>query len=133
MFSNKDKVVISLLAFSLTISIVLNVIQRTETKTNINIPETMTTNAEHQFDSIAAFISNHRDSILQQFTNPRYDLNSITGPQLEEIPGIGPVLAERILQFKKQIGKFSDLNQLKKVKGIGEQKFAQIIHYLYIR
>ena len=45
---------------------------------------------------------------------------------LEALPGIGPVMAKRIVEYRQQNGPFSSLEDLKKVRGIGEVKFSRL-------
>jgi competence ComEA-like helix-hairpin-helix protein len=54
------------------------------------------------------------------------NLNTATVDTLDNLPGIGPTLAERIIAYRKQIGRFKSVEQLKNVKGIGDKKFADI-------
>ncbi len=55
------------------------------------------------------------------------DLNAATAEQLEELPGIGPVLAEAILAERERRGGFRDVVELRDVRGIGDQRFADIV------
>lgn len=48
------------------------------------------------------------------------DLNRATVEELQELPGIGPVLAERIVAFREEHGPFRSLEDLLQVPGIGE-------------
>ena len=54
------------------------------------------------------------------------DLNRATEQDLERLPGIGHVLAARIVEYRAVQGAFSDIEQLRRVKGIGKKKFEQI-------
>ena len=54
------------------------------------------------------------------------DLNSATLAQLQQLPGVGPVLAQHILDWRTQHGRFARVDQLNDVTGIGEVKFAQL-------
>jgi competence protein ComEA len=56
----------------------------------------------------------------------KVNLNTATAGQLEELPGIGPVLAQRIVDYRTQHGPFRSVRDLLKVEGIGEKKFASI-------
>jgi competence protein ComEA len=49
------------------------------------------------------------------------DLNTATAAQLEELPGIGPVLAERILDWRTAHQRFTSVDELLEVPGIGEK------------
>ncbi len=56
----------------------------------------------------------------------KLNINRATTDELEALPGIGVVLAQRILLWREQNGNFSSIEQLMDVKGIGETKFAAI-------
>jgi competence protein ComEA len=54
------------------------------------------------------------------------DLNSATVDQLQTLPGIGPVLAQHIVDYRTQHGPFASVDALQQVSGIGPSKFAQL-------
>ena len=54
------------------------------------------------------------------------NLNTATQAELEELPGIGPVLASAILTERDRRGGFRSVNELRSVRGIGEQRFADL-------
>lgn len=54
------------------------------------------------------------------------DLNSATSAQLEDLPGVGPVLAQRIVDWRTEHGRFTTVDELNEVSGIGEKIFAQL-------
>ena len=54
------------------------------------------------------------------------DLNSATTEQLEELPGVGEVLAARIAEFRTAHGGFTSVDQLQQVTGIGPRKYEEI-------
>ncbi len=60
------------------------------------------------------------------------DLNTANTKSLIRLPGIGPITAEKIINYRKLKGKFTSLDELLKVKGIGNVKFSKIKKYLYI-
>jgi len=58
------------------------------------------------------------------------DLNTATVIQLDSLPGIGPVLAERIIKYKAGLGGFFDVQQLKEIYGLPPEILEKIIPYL---
>jgi competence protein ComEA len=56
----------------------------------------------------------------------RIDLNAASADQLDGLPGIGPVTVQRILDWRTRNGRFSQVEQLREVEGIGERRFAQL-------
>ncbi|WP_433439785.1 helix-hairpin-helix domain-containing protein [Nonomuraea sp. CA-141351] len=54
------------------------------------------------------------------------DLNSATTAQLEQLPGVGEVLAARIIEFRDSHGGFTTVEQLREVSGIGPRKFDEL-------
>lgn len=54
------------------------------------------------------------------------DLNTATAEDLEKLPGIGPALAERILEYRQQAGRFTKIEELMNVRGIGERSFLNL-------
>ncbi|NMB11577.1 MAG: helix-hairpin-helix domain-containing protein [Firmicutes bacterium] len=54
------------------------------------------------------------------------NLNTASIQELMSLPGIGPVLAGRIVEYRKEQGAFIDIEQLLEVKGIGARTLAQL-------
>jgi competence protein ComEA len=54
------------------------------------------------------------------------NLNTATAAQLEELPGVGPVLAQRIIDWRTEHGRFASVDELGEVSGIGEKIFAAL-------
>ena len=59
-------------------------------------------------------------------TKPALNLNTATQDQLESLPGIGPKVAERILEYRTKSGGFKRVEDLMNVKGIGEKSFLKL-------
>ena len=60
------------------------------------------------------------------------NLNTATQAQLEQLPGVGPVTAQKILAWRDQHGKFTSANELQEVDGIGPKTFAQLEPYVTV-
>jgi competence protein ComEA len=56
----------------------------------------------------------------------KVNINSATAQQLESLPGVGPKLAARIVEYRQKAGGFKSAQELMNVKGIGEKNFEKI-------
>jgi len=54
------------------------------------------------------------------------DLNAATLDELQDLPGVGPVLAQRIVDWRTANGRFNSVDELQEVSGIGEQRLADL-------
>lgn len=62
----------------------------------------------------------------------RFDLNRAERTDLEQIPGVGPKLAQAIVDHRSEKGQFHTLDQLRDVKGIGPATFDKVRAYLRV-
>jgi competence protein ComEA len=56
----------------------------------------------------------------------KVNLNTATLAQLDSLPGVGPVLAQRILDHRAQHGAFRSVSELRQVDGIGDARYEQL-------
>jgi competence protein ComEA len=54
------------------------------------------------------------------------DINRATITQLDTLPGIGPVTAQRIIDYRTKVGRINSIDELKKISGLGGSKFEEI-------
>lgn len=62
----------------------------------------------------------------------RVNLNTANSSQLETLPGIGPVLAGRIIEYRQENGSFQRIEDIKKVSGIGDTRYNDLKDHLTI-
>jgi competence protein ComEA len=62
----------------------------------------------------------------KRFYQGSLDVNRATEQDFDSLPGIGPKLAERIMEYRQSVGAFHSLDELRAVKGIGNKKFERI-------
>lgn len=65
--------------------------------------------------------------------NGKVNINTATQNELEDLPGIGPSIASRIIEYREQNGKFNKIEDLQNVKGIGDAKFNNIKEYVMVQ
>jgi len=87
----------------------------------------------HQSTSVetdSVQVENSRSSSVST-QNCRIDINSAGPDALQDLVGIGPVTAEKIIDYRRKHGKFNVINELIRIKGIGEKKLEQIRPFIY--
>jgi competence protein ComEA len=65
-------------------------------------------------------------------TPEKIDVNRATSAELESLPGVGPSLAQRILDYRKEHGPFQRIEDLMNVQGIGEKNFLRIREHVTV-
>ena len=60
------------------------------------------------------------------------NINEADQAHLEQLPGIGPVLAERIIAYREEQGGFDTIEEMTKVSGIGETTFVELEPYITV-
>lgn len=68
-----------------------------------------------------------------QGVNQKVNINQAGQEELQELPGIGPALAMQIIEYRNTNGKFSKIEDLQNVKGIGDAKFNNIKEYVTVK
>ncbi len=80
--------------------------------------------AERLSDGQMIFIGNAQS--LEISSDPRINLNLATETELDSLPGVGPVMAGRIIAWRETNQKFHSIEELQEVPGIGPKVFANL-------
>jgi competence protein ComEA len=90
----------------------------------INLARVLNDGEQIYVDSTVVNSSGQR--VSKKVATGPININRATLRQLDSLDGIGPVIAGRIIQYRKKNGSFLTIDDLQKVSGIGAAKFAQI-------
>lgn len=66
-------------------------------------------------------------------SNNKININKASQTELETIPGVGPSTALKIINYRKENGNFSKIDDIKNVSGIGDSKFNNIKNYITVK
>jgi competence protein ComEA len=80
--------------------------------------------AERLSDGQMIFIGNAQS--MQLSSDPRFNLNLATESDLDSLPGVGPVMAGRIIAWRESNQRFHSIEELQEVPGIGPKVFANL-------
>ncbi len=92
-------------------------------------------NSESSSESIEIIKSNNvdieknaksKDFVNSKKNNSKVNINTANQTELETLPGIGTATALKIINYRKENGKFKNVEDIKNVKGIGDSKFNNI-------
>ena len=90
----------------------------------INLARVLNDGEQIYVDTTVVNSSGHR--VSKKVATGPININRATLRQLDSLDGIGPVIAGRIIEYRKKNGSFLTIDDLQKVSGIGAAKFAQI-------
>ena len=95
-------------------------------KNNENTPaESYVTAASGGVNSKEATNSTQSSS-TSDTSSKKVNINTATQEELDTLPGIGPSIASKIIDYREQNGKFNSIEEIKEVSGIGEAKYEKI-------
>ncbi|MEB7461332.1 helix-hairpin-helix domain-containing protein [Staphylococcus succinus] len=78
-------------------------------------------------------LDNSKNNTSRSMTaNDTLNLNQVTETELLSIPGIGPMKAKSIIEYREEHGSFDSVEQLKEIKGIGDKTFEKLSGYFTV-
>ena len=72
------------------------------------------------------------DNAVAETIRFRVDLNRAELGELALLPGVGPVLAQRIIDHRRTVGPFTEFAELRQVRGIGPKKLEELAAYCLV-
>ena len=95
-------------------------------KQETNITEDVTNEYITTDSGISSIEKDKEDINSENTNNDKININKATQTELDSLPGIGPSTAEKIIEYRKEKGKFKKIEEIKEVSGIGEAKYEKI-------
>ncbi len=86
--------------------------------------KTMATIVLSAFAVMSVFLSPVQAA--SKVTDQKININTASAVELQQLPRIGEKVAQRIIDFREQHGNFQKIEEIMKVKGIGERMFANL-------
>lgn len=74
----------------------------------------------------------HRSPKRDTVDGGTFNLNTATSEELQQVPGIGPATADKILQMRKSYGAFKSVDDLLAIRGIGAKRLEKMRKYITV-
>lgn len=97
-----------------------------------NTEENLKSNIENDFTKSVSNPEN-KNTISNSSKSKKININTAMQSELETLPGIGESTAQKIINYRKDNGKFKTIEDIKKVSGIGNAKFEKIKELIDIK
>ncbi len=105
-------------------------VNKKEIKVDIKQENTYVSKESEGIKTNTSYIENSKSS--KNNKNEKLNINTATQTELETLPGIGPSTALKIINYRKENGKFNSVDDIKKVNGIGDSKFDKIKDFIKV-
>lgn len=71
--------------------------------------------------------------ISERGVNEKVNINTAKIDELQNIPGVGPSIAQAIIDYRDENGKFKSIEDIKSVSGVGESKYKKMEKYIKVK
>ena len=96
----------------------INMAQSLKDGQQLKVPEKTGTNSKTD--------SGKADKTKGTDSGEKVNINTADEKALDTLPGVGPAMAKRIIEYRESEGAFQSIEDIKKIRGIGEAKFAKM-------
>lgn len=123
-FTKQEKIVFFFLVIVFIIGTGITAYQRSAFKNSANEYKDKYAQLDSRFNNYS-----RQDSMQNKIEKSKQaliNINTADKQELMKLPGIGPALSDRIIQYRKNTGLFKTKRDIINIKGIGDKKFKQI-------
>jgi len=102
----------------------------------VTLPDSQTTTEPESISGTVVETSKNKASkekISEELLPSSININTASESELEKLPRIGPKIAARIINYRKEVGYFTTTDDLLKVKGIGKKTLENLLPYIYVQ
>ncbi len=129
-FSKKERVILIFLCTAFIAGASIKIVKRRGQKNYYSDLETNIVLSDSSFkNALQKTYSDSSDDLIELKIN----INTAVKNELEKLPGIGPVIASRIIEYREKNNGFKNVAELKNIRGIGEKKFKQLSLNIYVK
>ena len=134
-FTRQEKSVIIFLIIAFTIGTGIITIRKLSYRNTIEQFKSRYSEMDKNFSEISkndSLFKIQKQKDANQTINLKININTADEEELIKLPGIGPVLSKRIVNYRKRVGKFKKTSEIINVKGIGKKKLEKLLPFIYI-